>query len=236
MANVQWLTHLELKEQTTRTEVLRFLKTRGESEAKTIAEFCGLTTMAVRRHLLKLLADGAIRARTERRPKGRPTTLYSLTDLGDAQFPRDYAGLTSELLGSLEIMDGKSKLNAVFRKRRENLLDRYKHRVQGKDLETRVRETAAILTECGYMAEAARSGSAHFVLTEHNCAIRDVARCYPVACQAELCLIRELTGGDVTRISHMLAGNRVCSYLIEGRKSSRTQRRRGKQKAQGPIP
>ena len=226
MANVQWLTDLELKEQTTRTEVLRFLKTRGESEAKTIAEFCGLTTMAVRRHLLKLLADGAIQARTERRPKGRPTTLYSLTDLGDAQFPRDYAGLTSELLGSLEIIDGKSKLDAVFRKRRENLLDRYKHRVQGKDLETRVRETTAILTECGYMAEAARSGSGHFVLTEHNCAIRDVARCYPVACQEELCLIRELTGGNVTRISHLLAGSRDCSYLIEGKSRLRTQRRR----------
>lgn len=202
-------------EQSTRGEILRLLKARGDSEAKAIAECCGLTTMAVRRHLLKLHGDGFIQARTERRPKGRPTTLYSLTALGDAQFPRDYAGLASELLSSLELLDGRPKVEAVFRKRRSNLMGCYGHRVQGQKLEARVRETAGVLTECGYMAEVRASGGGRFLLIEHNCAIRDIARCYPVACQEELCLIRDLAGGKVTRVSHLLAGDRNCSYLIE---------------------
>jgi predicted ArsR family transcriptional regulator len=53
------------------------------------------------------------------------------------------------------------------------------------------------------------------LLTEHNCAIRDVARCFPVACEEELCFIRNLIGGKVTRVSHVLAGERNCSYRIE---------------------
>jgi hypothetical protein len=45
--------------------------------------------------------------------------------------------------------------------------------------------------------------------------IREVAKCYPVACQEELCLIRELCGETVTRVSHLLAGDRHCSYFVE---------------------
>jgi predicted ArsR family transcriptional regulator len=43
----------------------------------------------------------------------------------------------------------------------------------------------------------------------------DVARCFPVACEEELCFIRNLVGGKVTRVSHVLAGERNCSYRIE---------------------
>lgn len=212
---MEGLAAAEVNVQSTRAGILRFLKAEGNSEAKAIAKFCGLTTMAVRQHLLRFRADGVIQTRTERRPKGRPTTLYSLTDLGDAQFPRDYAALATELLSSLELLDGKSKIEAVFRKRRSNLIARYGHRMRGEDLEKRVRETAAVLTDCGYMAEAKAAGSGRFLLIEHNCAIREVAKCYPVACQEELCLIRELCGETVTRVSHLLAGDRHCSYFVE---------------------
>ena len=212
---MEGLTATKVNEHSTRTEILHLLKAHGHLEAKAIAEFCGFTTMAVRRHLLRLCADRVIQTRTERRPKGRPTTLYSLTDLGDAQFPRDYAALATELLSSLELLDGKSKIEAVFRRRRSNLIARYGHRVRGEDLEKRVREMAAVLTDCGYMAEVEVAGSGRFLLIEHNCAIREVAECYPVACQEELCLIGELCGGSVARASHVLAGDRHCSYLVE---------------------
>lgn len=202
-------------EQSTKTEILRLLKAHGHLEAKAIAQFCGLTTMAVRRHLLRLRADRVIQTNTEHRPKGRPATLYSLTDLGDAQFPRDYAALATELLSSLELLDGKSKIEAVFRRRRSYLIGRYSNRVRGEDLEKRVRETAAVLTDCGYMAEVEVAGPGRFLLIEHNCAIREVAKCYPVACQEELCLIGGLCGGSVARVSHVLAGDRHCSYSVE---------------------
>jgi predicted ArsR family transcriptional regulator len=193
---------------------------------KAVANFCGLTAMAVRRHLLHLSADRLIQSKTERRPRGRPAKVYSLTEAGDAQFPRDYAGLVGEIFSSLQLLDGKAKIDAVFRKRRSNLKARYTERVQDLNLESRVRETAAILTECGFMAEAQPAGPGRFLLVERNCAIRDVARCYPVACHEELCLIRDLSGGSVTRVAHLLAGDAHCSYVIERKNRTRAGGRR----------
>jgi predicted ArsR family transcriptional regulator len=202
-------------EHSTKIAILDFLKTNADSEVKAIADFCGLTTVAVRRHLLKLHSEGLVQARTERRPLGRPAALYSLTGLGDAQFPRDYSGFASDVLSALVVLDGAAKIKAVFRKRRRTLTASYADRFKGKSFENRVHEMAAILTECGYMAEAGSFGSGDYVLTEHNCAIPDIAKCFPAACEEELCFIRDLVGGEVKRVSHLLAGDRHCCYLLK---------------------
>jgi predicted ArsR family transcriptional regulator len=211
---------VESPEQSTRGQIIRFLKTNGGAEPKAIAKACGPTTVAVRRHLLNLRAAGLIQAKTERRPKGRPTTVYSLTELGDAEFPRDYEGLACDVLSSLRVLDGEAKIFQVFRHRRKDMTARYLPRMKGKNLEQRVREVAAILTECGYMADASPTGRDSFLLTERNCAIPRVAKCFPITCEEELCLIRDLVGASVTRVSHMLAGDRTCGYLIQRKGTS----------------
>ena len=201
--------------QSTRTGILGFLKTNWGAEANAIAKACGLTTVAVRRHLLDLRAAGLIQAKTERRPKGRPTSVYSLTELGDAKFPRDYEGLAYDLISSLRALNGEPKVHRVFQRRRKDMTARYLPRMKGKNLEQRVREMATILTECGYMADVSPMGRGSFVLTEHNCAVPRIAKCFPLTCEEELCLIRDLVGADVTRVCHVLAGDQLCSYLIQ---------------------
>ncbi|MBI1786389.1 MAG: winged helix-turn-helix transcriptional regulator [Acidobacteria bacterium] len=200
--------------QSTKTEILRLLKVNGDAQAKAIAEACGLTTMAVRRHLLDLRAAGLIEVKTERRPKGRPTAVHSLSELGHAGFPRDYEGLAFDVLSSLRALDGEAKVRQVFRRRRRELTARYLPRMKGKGLEQRVREVAAILTEDGYMADVSPAGRDSFVLTERNCALPRVAECFPATCEEELSLIRDLAGASVKRVCHALAGDRHCSYLI----------------------
>jgi hypothetical protein len=76
---------------------------------------------------------------------------------------------------------------------------------------------AAILTECGYMADVLPAGRGRFLLTDHNCALPRVARSFPVTCEEELCLIRDLVGASVSRVRHLLAGDLQCSYLIQPR-------------------
>jgi predicted ArsR family transcriptional regulator len=176
--------------------------------------------MAARRHLVDFRAAGLIQVKTERRPKGRPTTVHSLTELGDAEFPRDYEGFACDVLGGLRALDGEAKTHQVFRHRRKEMTARYLSRMKGKNLEQRVREVAAILTECGYMADVSPAERGCFFLTEHNCALPRVAKCFPVTCEEELCLIRDLVRATVTRVSHMLAGDRQCSYLIRQKRAS----------------
>ena len=207
----------ETAEQSTKMQILRLLKTKGGLEAKGIAEACGLTTMAVRRHLLGLRAAGLILGKTERRPKGRPTTVHSLSEAGDAGFPRDYEGLAFDVLAILRALDGEPKVLQVFRRRRKEMKTRFLPRMKGKNLEQRVREMAAILTECGYMGEVSPAARGCFLLTCHNCALPRVARSFPVTCEEELCLIRDLVGASVSRLRHLLAGDLQCSYLIQPR-------------------
>jgi predicted ArsR family transcriptional regulator len=210
----------ESLEQSTKSEILRFLKTDGAGEAKVIAEACGVTTVAVRRHLLDLRAAGLIQVKTERRPKGRPTTVHSLSELGDAEFPRDYEGLACDVLSCLRVLDGEAKIHQVFRHRCKEMVARYLPRMKGKNPEQRVREIATILTESGYMADVTPTGQGAFLLTEHNCALPNVAKCFPVTCEEELCFIRDLAGAEVTRVSHILTGHCNCSYLIQRKGTS----------------
>ena len=92
--------------ESTQKAVLSFLKTKGRADTKQIAEFCGLTPMAVGRHLLKLQAAGLVEAASRRASRGRPAAVYSLTTKGDGQFPRDYGGLAKELLSHIAELDG----------------------------------------------------------------------------------------------------------------------------------
>ncbi len=220
---------LESREESTRKAILHFLKRRGEVDAKTVAKFCGVTTMAVGRHLLKLKTDGLIQTRSERRSRGRPAAVHSLSEDGDGQFPRDYAGLAIDVLSSLVQLDGQEKVRQVFRKRRTTMQARYRSRTKGKKFEERVQEVADVLTECGYMAEVETLGHGELLLTLCNCAIRDVAKRFPETCDEELCLIRSLADGKVTRVSHLLAGDRHCSYRIcaKGRVKSNSGRETG---------
>ena len=59
----------------------------------------------------------------------------------------------------------------------------YRGRTKGKGFEQRVREVAAVLTECGYMAEVESMNPDEFLLTLGNCAIREVAERFPEACE-----------------------------------------------------
>ena len=205
---------LKSQEESTRKLILQFLKRQANADAKTIAKFCGLTTMAVGRHLLKLNSEGLIQTRWERRPRGRPAAVHALTEQGDGHFPRDYAGVATEVLASLVQLDGPAKVKQVFQQRRRTLEAGYRGRTKGKELGQRVRAVAAVLTECGYMAEVESKNPGEFLLTLGNCAIREVAKRFPEACNEELCLVRNLVNAKVTRVSHLLAGNRHCSYRI----------------------
>ena len=52
-------------------------------------------------------------------------------------------------------------------------------------------------------------------LTEHNCAIREVAERFPEVCAAEQRFLASVLGGTVERRSHMLEGCGGCEYKVQ---------------------
>jgi iron-sulfur cluster biosynthesis transcriptional regulator SufR len=211
----------ERQMQETRRRILQLLKLKGEMTADELSQALKITSMGVRRHLTMLERDGLIRYETAQRGMGRPSYLYSLTPLGDERFPRTYAQLANSLLEAIQALQGEVGIERIFEKRTEWLESQYRARLAGKDLEGRVAELARIRTEEGYMADWEKRDVDTYLLYEHNCAICQVASRCSSACSYELELFRRvLADAKVDRETHIIKGDRMCTYVIR-RKSAR---------------
>ncbi|MGH9121041.1 MAG: helix-turn-helix transcriptional regulator, partial [Acidimicrobiales bacterium] len=109
-------------------------------------------------------------------------------------------------------------VETAFQLRRQERVGRARQRLDGLALADQVVELTAILDEDGYLSDCAEVAPGSWQVTEHNCAILDVAQRYGTACGTELAFIREvLPGATVERIAHRLNGAHVCAYAIAAR-------------------
>ncbi|MBI3951900.1 MAG: transcriptional regulator [Acidobacteria bacterium] len=216
---------------TTRRQVLEYLKRHGRGTVEEIAAAAGITSMGVRRHLLTLENAGLVKMELERRPMGRPTHVYALTESADALFPQNYHHLTLQILDSLVGLDGMDKVTQLFERRKEKMLAAYAGRMQGKDLAGRVTAMAQIMGENGYMAECKKIDGGYAII-EHHCAIARVAQSYSQPCVCELDFIQKLLGPnvEVTRESHIASGDTCCAYVVRERPAVSIKTRRRKKR------
>ena len=114
----------------------------------------------------------------------------------------------------------------VFQARRRILGERIRARLAtvlgpSPTLAARVRELAVIQDESGYLCRATPLDGIDgpLELREANCAILGAAASHPAACRAEIQLFEEVLDARVTRISHIAAGDRCCTYRIEPRET-----------------
>jgi DeoR family suf operon transcriptional repressor len=198
----------------TRRRILEQIKRGGDTTADAIATALGVTLSGARQTLTALEREGLLAHASERGGPGRPRYVYSLTAAGDALFPRAYAELTNELLEYVEDED-PLLLERIFTRRAERRLQHAQVRTAGLSFPERVRVVANILDEDGYLADFALREDGAFVITEHNCAVLNVALRYGHACSSELDFLRAaLPGAEVTRIAHRINGGHVCAYLV----------------------
>lgn len=194
--------------------ILEHVKRQGEVDAEMIAGHLGITLSGARQQLIALERDGLLRHQSARTGPGRPKHRYQLTPAGDALFPRAYAELTNELLEYVEDEDPEL-LGRIFDRRAQRRLQRAQIRSAGLSFADQVRVVARILDEDGYLADFEQRADGSFVITEHNCAVLNVAQRYRHACSSELDFLRAaLPGAEVTRIAHRINGGHVCAYLV----------------------
>ena len=197
-----------------RQELLRALKRLGEARAEELAEALRVTVSAVRQQLEGLMAEGLVEFRELRAGRGRPKHLYRLTRQAEAFFPKAYGGLTNELLGY--VTDAEPELiERIFERRRQRRAEGARERLAGQDFGGQVEELARILDEDGYLADFEALPDGTYRITEHNCAVLDVAERYGQACSSEISFLRDvLPGATVERVSHMIAGGHSCAYVV----------------------
>jgi predicted ArsR family transcriptional regulator len=204
---------------TTKREIVERLK-RADATVAELAATLDMTEAGVRQHLDALAENGFVESHT--RPsegRGRPPTVWTLTDLAHDLFPDRHDDLTVELITAVRSALGEQGLARVIDARAEVQRGAYKRAVPARGtLRKRAEALARVRSEEGYVAEVVDDPDGKGVLLlEHHCPICTAASACQGLCTSELALFREVMGPDTTveRTQHVLAGDRRCAYRIE---------------------
>ena len=191
---------------------------KGARTTADLAEMLGTTGENARQQLLKLAGDGLVEASTLSKGVGRPTQVWKLTDEGAARFPDTHAEFAVGLLETIRDTLGLAALDKLIAARESKTRSRYLQTISPADgLEDRLHKLAQLRADEGYMAEWQRADDGDgWFLHENHCPICAAASVCQGLCRNELSIFQEVLGDgcSVTRVSHILAGARRCSYRI----------------------
>ncbi len=200
--------------------IVTVLRRDGPASPDKLAARLGASRTGILQQLRALEVAELVTRQSVRHGVGRPRHVYDVTSDAQDLFPANYEGLVFSLLSAIQAVGGEQLISEVFAARRRQLAERVRdrfaeHLQPGVQLADRVRELAVLQDEQGYLCRAELDeGASTIRLRQHNCAIYRIAAGLPAACQAELELFRDVLGADVVRESHIVAGDRCCSYRI----------------------
>lgn len=208
----------------TRDRILETLRRRGPSTAAELARRFRLSSMAIRRHLTALAAEGFLRADGERASKGRPARAYTLTPAARGCFPERSGALAMEVLLEIEAVSGRAAVVDALERRGRRVAEAYRVAMSGPakqrpvkppPLEERLRILASLRDGEGYACETERNGGPRSDLVERHCPVASLAERWPEVCRIEEEVFGRALGVAVARTEHILSGDRCCRYRVD---------------------
>lgn len=199
--------------QRSRWQILEILKRKNKATLDELAKELGLVPVTVRAHLSVLQREDLVAAEEVRGKVGRPFYVYYLSEEAERLFPKRYHSLASLILESLEASDGKAKLEHLFQRISDSLVETYKDRANGKSLEARVIEAVRILNQDGAMAEWEKTEEG-FSVWEHNCPFFLVAQRHPGVCSIDQLFLTKFLKAEVEAIHRIIDGHPRCAYRV----------------------
>jgi predicted ArsR family transcriptional regulator len=193
--------------------VLKALQMRGRASIKELAAELGVTRSAVRQHLLRLQAHGAVRAERVREGVGRPYHVYSMTPQAHRLFHNDYGELTRLLLEEVALTQGGEALQRLLRRVSDRLAARYRHQVWGRELVDRLAAWVELLEKKGVAVEIEKTEDG-YVLLEYGCPYQSVALENRAVCEMERQVMVRLLESGVKLTQCTLDGHRACRFTI----------------------
>lgn len=198
--------------------ILQYLLKTTQATTQDIAQTLNISPQAVRRHLKDLHEQGLIEYDLVKVKTGRPQYLYSLSRQGRDRFPQNYSEFAVSFLDTLTETVGQDEVSKVLQKQWEKKAQNYLQSMTGKSLEEKIRQLVAMRKDEGYMAELfiIDHNPPQFFISEHNCAISEVAESYPQVCSHELEMFSSLFPDcQVERTNWIHQGEHRCGYLIK---------------------
>ncbi len=191
--------------------ILRHLQRHARATVKELADLLGVSTTAVRDHLVHLQAEGMVTVQSERNGPGRPRLVYALSEKAQKSFPKQYDRLISTLLRELIELEGAGKVEQLLDRVSQRLASEYAGRMEGDDVIERLNELRALLEQRGVPAEVDPEGE---VLRLFACPYYDVAADYPEVCSMERRMIEYVLGEKLVLEGTIRDGAHNCRFVL----------------------
>ena len=206
--------------ETTREQVLRFVRGRREATVAQLAAAFGLSQQAVRRHIDTLRAEGLIDSRLERHGVGRPNQVFFATELGEELSPT-YVHALSRLVRRLAATDqlgaedrsGRQVLETAFAGIAVEVANDHRAEVRGQTLDERVAQVSRALESEG-IVDGWRKEDDVFHLHNGECPYLRLAEMTDAPCHADRQSIELLVGVAVEQTSRIVDGAATCEYIV----------------------
>ena len=208
--------------ESTREQILRYVRGRRESTVAQLAEALDLSQQAVRRHLDSLRADGFVDAKLERHGVGRPALVFFATERGEELSGRTYLQLLSRLFRHLEKAEALQPsaaaghvLDSVFAGIAAEVAADHAAEVGGRTLDERVDQASRALEAEGILDAAAweKQGDA-FLLHNGECPYLRLAAMADAPCRSDRQVIELLVGAEVEQVRRIVDGASSCEYVV----------------------
>ena len=187
MATTQWNQNLLGP---TRWRVVCHLR-RRPSHVRELADLLGLTTNAIRPHLLSLERDNLVRQGGRVQSGGKPALIYELTDTAEQLFPKAYGVILNHLIPAMRQQLPSETVAAIIKATAQRLAAAFPL-MRGTERE-RMDQLAETVTHLGGLAEV-ESTPDGFAIQGYSCPFREAADGNPEVCRLAEVLLSEMAG------------------------------------------
>jgi predicted ArsR family transcriptional regulator len=178
--------------------------------AALVAEM-GVTATAVRQRLHRLMRNGIVERKTERKRRGRPNHRYSLTEKGERAAGTNFADMAIVLWEEIKSVEDPTVRRGLLKRIADRFVAKYRDRVRGNALDERMSELADVMREREIPFVVNKSGELP-VLSALACPYPELAKMDRGVCTMEKMMLSEILGSNVRLSECRLDGASCCTF------------------------
>ena len=205
---------LHQRKETPIRQILEFMQRTGAVTIKELESLLGVTTTAVRQHLIALQGEGYVVWQAVNDGVGRPRHVYKLTDKAREFFACNCDDLALTLLEEVFAVEGRERALMLLDRVGERLARRYTPGVRSNVLQERVSELANVLEKRGVLTDVAILDGEAIILKTYNCPFHELAQEHREICEMDEKMIGAILGSEVNLSACLFDGHTGCSFVV----------------------
>ncbi|HEY3393394.1 MAG TPA: MarR family transcriptional regulator [Lacipirellulaceae bacterium] len=191
--------------------LLDFIRREGPVTISALVAEMGVTATAVRQRLRRLMSQGLIERRTERKSRGRPNHRYLLTEKGERSAGTNFADMAVVLWEEIKSVEDPTIRRGLLKRIADRFVAKYRDRVVGETLDERMGALADVMRERDIPFAINRSSELP-VLSALACPYPELAKMDRGVCTMEKLMLSEILGNNVRLSECRLDGASCCTF------------------------